>query len=171
MTKNQLRGDRIIAFAVMIQSLLLVLQTVMIGYFHMDEGSTTIYRVVLTAIPMIAAMVITIARNPVRFIFGYVAVAILLVFTIAVFPENTPFVTSQGLRFLLPVVVPSFICLTVVYDYSIVERTLYIVSWLTFALVVLYIIGFFVGVVSITSYNMAFSFACVLPFVVFYSHR
>ena len=171
MTKGQERGDRIIAFAVMIQSLLLVLQTVMIGYFHMDAEATTVYRVVLTAIPMIVAMVITLARNPVRFIVGYIVSIVLLLFTMTVFPENTPFVASQGMRFLLPVVIPSFLCLTVVYDYKIVEKSLYIISWLVMALVLLYIYGFFMGIVFITSYNLAFSFACVLPFVAFYSHR
>lgn len=155
----------------MIQSLLLVLQTVMIGYFHMDADATTIYRVILTAIPMIVAMVIALARNPVRFIFGYIVSVVLLLFTMVIFPNNTPFVMSQGTRFLLPVVIPSFLCLMAVYDYVIVERTLYIVSWFTFLLVLLYIFGFFSGIVSFTSYNMAFSFACVLPFVSFYSHR
>lgn len=171
MTKSQERGDRLIAFAVMIQSLLLVLQTVMIGFFHMDADATTIYRVVLTAIPMIVAMVIALARNPVRFIVGYIVSVVLLLFTMAIFPDNTPYVMNQGLRFLLPVVIPSFLCLTVVYDYDIVERTLYIISWFVMVLVLFYIFGFFTGVVSITSYNMAFSFACVLPFVAFYSHR
>jgi len=171
MTNRQESGDRIIAFAVMIQSLLLVLQTVMIGFFHMNADATTIYRVVLTAIPMIVAMVIALARNPLRFIVGYIVSVVLLLFTLAIFPDNTPFVMSQGLRFLLPVVVPSFLCLTVVYDYDIVERTLYIISWFVMFLVLFYIFGFFTGVVSITSYNMAFSFACVLPFVAFYSHR
>ncbi len=120
MTKRQERGDQIIAFAVMIQSLLLVLQTVMIGFFQMDADSTTIYRVVLTAIPMIVAMVITLARNPVRFIVGYIVSVVLLLFTMAIFPDNTPFVMSQGLRFLLPVVIPSFLGLTVLYDFEIV---------------------------------------------------
>lgn len=171
MTKRQERGDRIIAFAVMIQSLLLALQTLMMGFFHMNADATTIYRVVLTAIPMIAAMVITWVRKPVRVIAAYTVSVVLLVLTIAFFPKNTPFVISQGIRFLLPVVIPSFLCLTVVYDYKIVEQTLYIVSWLVMFLVSFYIIGIFTGVVSITSYNMAFSFACVLPFVSFYSHR
>lgn len=171
MTKRQKRGDQIIAFAVMIQSLLLVLQTVMIGFFQMDADSTTIYRVVLTAIPMIVAMVIALVRNSVRFIVGFIVIVVMLLFTMVIFPDNTPFVLSQGTRFLLPVVFPSFLCLTVVYDYEIVERTLYIVSWFTFLLVLLYIYGFFSGIVSIASYNMAFSFACVLPFVSFYLHR
>lgn len=171
MTNKKEWGDRTIAFAVMIQSLLLVMQTIMIGYYHMDAEDTTIYRVILTAIPMVAAMIIAFARKPFRFISGFVVVCLLLLYTIAVFPDNTPFVINQGTRFLLPVVVPSFLCLTVVYDYKIVERTLYVISWFTMVLVLFYIIGFFSGRVSFTVYDMAFSFACVLPFVSLYSHR
>lgn len=171
MTNKKEWGDRTIAFAVMIQSLLLVMQTIMIGYYHMDAEDTTIYRVILTAIPMVAAMIIAFARKPFRFISGFVVVCLLLLYTIAVFLDNTPFVINQGTRFLLPVVVPSFLCLTVVYDYKIVERTLYVISWFTMVLVLFYIIGFFSGRVSFTVYDMAFSFACVLPFVSLYSHR
>ena len=116
-------------------------------------------------------MIIAFARKPFRFISGFVVVCLLLLYTIAVFPDNTPFVINQGTRFLLPVVVPSFLCLTVVYDYKIVERTLYVISWFTMVLVLFYIIGFFSGRVSFTVYDMAFSFACVLPFVSLYSHR
>lgn len=171
MSKQHIRGDKVIAFAVMIQSLLIVLQTIMIGCFHMNADSTTKYRVVLTAIPMIAAIMVALNRNPLRFFIGYAVAVFLLVFTMVFFPDNTPFVTSQGLRFFLPVVLPSFLCLTVVYDFSVIEKTLYVVSWLTMALVTLYIFGIFSGIVVVESYNMALSFACVLPFVVFYSHR
>ena len=61
MNKKQLQGDFIISFAVMIQSLLIVLQTIMIGFFYMDADATTIYRVLLTAIPMIIAMIILLS--------------------------------------------------------------------------------------------------------------
>ena len=52
--------DKFISFAVMIQSLLAVLQTVMVGVWKMDADSTTIYRVLLTAVPMSIAIVIAI---------------------------------------------------------------------------------------------------------------
>ncbi len=171
MTKKQIRGDIIISFAVMIQSLLIVLQTIMISFFYMDSEATTGYRVVLTAIPMIAAMVITIKRNSFRFFIGIIIAVTILFLTMVIFPDNSPYVMSQGFRFLLPVIVPSFLCLTVVYDYSIVEKTLYVISWFSFALILLYVYGYFSGIVYIRGYNMAFSFACVLPFVSFYSHR
>lgn len=171
MTNKQLRGDRIIAFAITIQSLLVVLQTVLMSFFHMEAEATTVYRVALTAIPMVAAIIVALFRKPSRIILGYVFALLLLFFSAALHPDNIPFIISQGLRFFLPVVLPSFLCLTVVYNYEVIEKTLYEVSWATMALVLLFIFGFFTGVVSITSYNMAFSFACVLPFVVFYSHR
>lgn len=171
MNKKQLQGDFIISFAVMIQSLLIVLQTIMIDFFYMDADATTIYRVLLTAIPMIIAMIITIKRNPSRFFIGMIIAFVLLILTIAFFPDNSLYVTSQGFRFLLPVIIPSFLCLSVVYDYSIVEKTLYVISWFSLALISLYVYGYFTGIVHIRGYNMAFSFACVLPFVSFYSHR
>lgn len=170
-TNKQLRGDRIISLAVTIQSLLVVLQTVLICYFHMDESQTTIYRVTLTAAPMILAIVIAFSRQTTRFVVGYLITMFLLIITIAFHPDNTPFVISQGTRFLLPVVLPSFLCLTTLRDYDVFEKTLYVVSWATLAFVLLYVFGFFTGVFFISDYNMPFSFACVLPFVSFYSHR
>lgn len=169
--KKTIRGDRIIAFAVMIQSVLLFIQTILISVFHMYAEATTIYRVVLTAIPMIIAMFIAIIRKPVRFFVAYSIVIILLVFSVGLHPQNEPFILSQGLRFLLPVVLPSFLCLTVVSNYTVVERTLYQLSWVSVFLVLFYIIAFFNGVFMIDSYNMPFSYACLLPMVVMYSHR
>ena len=171
MNKKREKGDRIISFAVMIQSLLIVMQTVMIGVFHMDADSTTLYRVLLTAIPMIAAMIVSANRNLVRFLVTFFISIFLLLFTIAFFPDNSSFVISQGLRFFLPVVVPSFICLASVYDYNVVETTLYRISWITAALVIFYVIEFFRGAFSFDGYNMAFSYACLLPMTALYSHR
>lgn len=171
MTTELERGDRIIAFAVMIQSVLILMQTIMISVFYMDADSTTVYRVAFTAIPMVIALAIAVVREPVRFIITYFIVFFLLILTIKFFPANEPYVMSQGLRFLLPVVIPSLLCLTVVSDYMIVEQTLYRVSWLSALLVLFYAIAYFRGVFTIDSYNMPFSYACLLPMVALYSHR
>ncbi len=170
MKNKQKKGDQIISIAVMIQPMLVIIQIIMIAVFHMSADETTRYRVVLTAVPMVAAMAVAITRNPTRFLFIYMIFIFLLSFTILLFPENIPYVQSQGLRFLLPVVIPSFICLSVVRDYYIVEKTIYVISWIVLFLIVVYVIGFFQGVVYV-EYNMPISFACVLPFVSFYSHR
>ena len=169
--KRRERGDQIIAFAVMIQSLLLIMQIVLMNVFHMSGDATTIYRVLLTAFPMVLAMIVSANRNLSRFILTFLIAILLLVITIAVFPKNEPYVVGEGLRFFLPVVVPSFLCLTTVSDYKIVERTLYVISWFTAILVLFYFVEYFRGVFSIEGYNMPFSYACLLPMVSFYSHR
>ena len=164
-------GDRIIAFAVMIQSLLVIMQTIMIGVFYMDAEATTVYRVAFTAVPMIVAMIVAFYRHSVRFIVVYAVVITLLLLTCAVFPANTPYVIGQSTRFLLPVVLPSALCLLSVTNFRVVENTLYIISWFTAVMVFYYIICFFRGIVSIYNYNMTFSYACLLPMVVLYAHR
>ncbi len=170
MKSKQEKGDIAISFAVMIQPLLLVIQSVLIAVFHMSADETTRYRVILTAIPMTIAMGVAFMRNSKRFIQVFVVFVFLLGSTAILFPENIPYVQSQGLRFLLPVIVPSFICLSVVRDYYIVEKALYVISWFVLALMTIYTLGFFRGIVS-AEYNMPLSFACVLPFVSIYSHR
>lgn len=171
MISQQEKGDRVIAFAVMIQSLLVIIQQIMIKVFNMNAEATTTYRVILTAIPMILAIVVSAYRNLVRWVVVYGIAIILLVFTLAFFPQNQPFLVSQSLRFLLPIVIPSFICLTTVYDYNVVEKTLYYISLFTAAFVFFYALSYFRGVFSIDEYNISFSYACLFPMVAIYSHR
>lgn len=165
------RGDYIISFAVMIQSLLIVLQHVLMDVGGMALESTTIYRVILTAIPMVFAIFYAFRKNGTRFFVVYAFVILLLLYTIMAFPQNTDYIQSDGLRFLLPVVIPSALCLMSVSDFKVVERTLYVISWGTAMLVLFYVIQFFRGVFVIDAYNMSFSYGCLLPMLTLYSHR
>lgn len=168
---NIRKGDFFISFAVLIQSLLIILQHILIDVGGMREEETTTYRVILTAVPTIIAMLIAFKRNSARFIVVYALTIALLAFTYIRFPENMPWVTSDGLRFLLPVVIPSALCLMSIRDFNVVEKTLYVMSWGTAILVMYYIIQYFRGVFVIDSYNMSFSYGCLLPMLTLYSHR
>lgn len=171
MSKNQVIGDRIIAFAVMIQPLLVILQLVMIFVFKMDEKATTNYRVLLTAVPMVAAIIITLRRNSRRFLIVYSISFVLLLLTCILFPENEPFIREQGARFLLPVVIPGALCLFTVKDIKVVEKTLYFISWGTALLVLFYVFNFLKGSFIAETYNMAFSYGCLLPMIVLFAHK
>lgn len=165
------RGDIIISFAVMSQPLLIMVQQVMILLFNMEAESTTFYRVILTAIVMVPAIIIGFSRKSVLFIFSYLVALSLMGFTMAFFPDNTPFVISLGTRFLLPVVLPSLLCLLCVKDLLIVERVLYIISWLVAMMVFVIFISLIIGFVIFKDYNMTFSYACLLPMVVLFARR
>ena len=165
------RGDIIISIAVMIQPLLIMVQHAMIMLFNMNADTTTIYRVVLTAIPMVPAIIIGFRRKSMLFFFSYFVALSLMGFTMAFFPDNTPFVISQGTRFLLPVVLPSLLCLLCVKNVIIVEKVIYIVSWIIAVLVLVFLISLITGFAAFVDYNMSFSYACLFPMVVLFSRR
>lgn len=168
---NDETGDILISFAVLIQPTLILLQTVLIAVFSMEAEATTTYRVVLTAVPMTVSILIAAKRRLGLFIVGYfVAIIIMLLHTI-IFPINSEYIWGQGLRFFLPVVLPSLLCLLCVRSYEVFEKVLYRVSWLSALVTVFYIISFLRGAFVFSSYNMSFSYACLLPMVSLYLHK
>lgn len=163
--------DYIICLAVLIQSALVIFQHVLMGVYGVDPEGTTIYRVVLTAVPMIIAIILAFVRKPSLFIIAYVIALLILLLHALVFPSNLPYITKEGLRFLLPVVIPSALCLTAVRDIRIVEHSAVIISWVSAFLVFVYALAFFQGRFEIDSYNMGFSYGCLLPMLILYTRR
>lgn len=164
-------GDYFLCLAVFIQPVLVLMQHVMIDVFRMDPDLTTNYRVLLTAIPMLLAIAIGFSRKAIRFVIVYCVAITLLLFTVAFFPENEKYVRSEGLRFLLPLIIPTAICLTTVFDIDIIRKSLYIMAWGGAILAIFYMLSFFAGAFYIDAYNMSFSYGCLLPMVVLYSKR
>jgi O-antigen ligase len=163
--------DYLICIAILIQSALVIFQYVLMDVYGIDPEGTTIYRVVLTAIPMIFAIILAFIRRPTLFITVYVIALLILLLHAVVFPLNLPYITKEGGRFLLPVVIPSALCLTAVRDIRIVERSAVIISWATAFMVFVYAISFFRGRFEIDSYSMGFSYGCLLPMLILYTRR
>lgn len=164
-------GDSLICFAVFLQPVLILFQHVLIGVYHMDISDTTVYRVVFTAIPMVIAILISAYRNFTRLFDTYTVVLLILLITVSLFPENEPFVMTQGVRFLLPVVIPSALCLTTVYEIETVWKMMKVLSWVATVLVLFYVVTFFAGMFFIEDYDMSFSYACLMPMLVLYSQK
>ena len=163
--------DYIICMAVLIQSALIIFQHILMGIFGIDPEGTTIYRVVLTAVPMIIAIILAFIRRPSLFLIVYIIASAILLLHTLVFPANAEFIMKDGLRFLLPVVIPSALCLITVRDIGIVERSAVIISWATVFMVFIYAFAFFRGLFLIESYSMGFSYGCLLPMLVLYTRR
>ena len=164
-------GDFVICIAVFIQPVLVLLQHVLIDVFRMDSDATTNYRVVLTAIPMLSAIALGFYRRTLRFVVVYFIAAIVLLLTVLFFPKNEKYIRYEGLRFLLPLIIPTVVCFTVVNSKKMVRKALDIMAWVSSLLVVFYAWSFFTGRFSIDSYNMSFSYGCLLPMIVLYSQR
>lgn len=171
MNTSEARKDWIISIGVLSQPIWLLLQHSLIFLLNVDLTSSTQYRVVLVAIPLILALIISVMRKPVMFFFTYLVVVSLLLLTIAIFPDNSEYVKSQSMRFLLPVVVPSTLCLVCVKNFEVVRKTLYFVSWICASIGIILGITFFGGVWRAQGYNMSLSYGLLLPMVFLFSQR
>lgn len=171
MKLKSLKTDQYIAFAVLLQSFLVILQQVLIAVFHMPPEATTIYRVVLTAIPLSVAIAITIYRKWSVFLIVYSIAVLILLLHIVIFPDNYIYIKQNSLRFLLPIVIPNVLCLMYLKDIEVVESALYKISWFTTFLAFVYVINFFSGRFLIETYSMSFSYGLLLPMLSLYSHK
>lgn len=164
-------GDYIMCLAVFIQPVLVLMQHIMIDVFQMDPDVTTSFRVMLTAIPMLMAIGIGFSRSTIRFVIVYGIAVMALLITIAFFPDNEKYVRYEGLRFLLPLIIPSAVCLSTVEDFDVLKKSLYIMAWVAAVLVIYYMLSYFAGAFYIDTYNMSFSYGCLLPMIVLYSKK
>jgi len=171
MKDNHIKSEKFIAFAVLLQSFLVILQQVLISVFYMQPEATTTYRVILTAVPLSVAIIITLYRKWQTFLLVYGITILVLLFNIIIFPQNEIFLKTDSLRFLLPVVIPSALCLMYLSNIDIVESVLYKISWSTFFLVLFYVISYFSRNFVITDYNMSFSYGLLLPMLSLYSRK
>lgn len=163
--------DAYIAFAVGVQSLLSILQHVLLDVFSINEGTATLIRVALTAGIMVPAIALSVYRKPILFTMTYASVFIILLLTSLFYPENGIYIRNEAFRFLLPVCIPCCLCLITIRDYSIFEETIYKISIVTSLLVMVYCIAFFQGLFYIEGYSMGFGYACLLPMAVLYSRN
>ena len=120
--------DYLISFAVFSQSFLIILQQVMIFVLGMDPDATTIYRVVLSAIPMSIAIILSFRRKKALFVWSYLLVLFILFINLILYPENSEYIKQNSFRFLLPIVIPSALCLMSVKSIDIAERELEILK-------------------------------------------
>ncbi|MCI6412670.1 MULTISPECIES: O-antigen ligase family protein [Butyricimonas] len=163
--------DNYIVFAVLLQSLLIIMQHVMMSIFHVAEESTTFYRILLTAAPLSIAIGISLYRKWLLFFAVYIVTIIILLCNIIMFPQNAFFLWYDSFRFLLPVVIPSALCLICVSGIDVVEKVLYKISWGVVILIGYYVMSFFSGEFVITTYNMSLSYGLLLPAVSLYTRK
>lgn len=163
--------DRFILIAVLLQPLLILFQWLMIDVLHMSAEQTTVYRVAFSAIPMSVAIAVSFFRKPFMFISVYTVVIMLLLLHSIVFPENYQYLWQEALRFTLPMVISSALCVVTVGRIDLFEKILYVISWVAVIEIAIYVISYLRGDFLIADYNMSFSYACLFPMISLYRRR
>ena len=171
MNTSKNKGDYILSIAATIQCFLVILQQCLIYIFHMDPEATTIYRVVLSAIPMIFAFYYILKRKAKSTFIVYAITLTVLLIQYIIFPLNSEYIILHASRFLLPIVIPTTLAVFAIKKIAILRRVLLVVSWGTLILAVVYVVSFLNGIFVIDTYNMGFSYGLLLPTLVLYTHK
>lgn len=164
-------GDYIICFAVFWYCVVSLFLMILMGMNLITEENQTAYRIVMIAIPLIVAIIIGFYRNPGLFLGAYLIAFVIVGFTFIIFPQNMPFVSKEGFRFLLPVCISSALCLMTVRDLNNLYKVLEIVAYIAAFEVFVYLFLFIIGNISLGGYNMQFSFSCLIPMLVLYEKK
>ena len=165
------KGDIVLSIAVCIQYFLIILQQCLISILHMEPESTTIYRVVLSALPVLFAFYYILKREFFFTLQTYALVGFILVLHSAFFPENIEYIEQQAFRFLLPVCLPTMLAMRVIHDFDVFKTVLVYVSWATIFLLLIYMLAFLQGSFLIESYNMSFGYGLLLPTLIMYNEK
>lgn len=164
-------GDWIISVAVVSQPVLILLQQALIHAMGMQLEESTKYRVLLTAFVMVFAMAVSFHRKPLMFVGFFSFVAFIWAFTYLFFPDNREFLQDEGLRFLMPVVVPTFIAVLTIKNIEVIRQALLLMSWVATAEIILVLMYFLAGSFTVEKYSMSFSYACLYPMILLYYQK
>lgn len=163
--------DRLVAYAVLMQPLLIVIQHLLISVFGMSEESSTKYRVLMTALPMMLAIFVCIKRRPKLFVVSYAIMAILCIVSALFYSGNEPFIREEAIRFTFPIVIPSVLCLYAIGNINLIESCLLRISWGVVFLTILYAFNLLRGRFLFEGYNMSMSYALLLPALSLYANK
>ena len=151
--------DYLLSITAMLQPVLALIQYFLIDAIRMDADAANRVRVVLTALPIILAMVFVVGRKPVLTVSTYGIVLFVLVFTVVLFPGRWKYMSDDVLKFTLPVVIPAGLCIASVKNLAVLVRSMLLVS-ISAAIIGFLYAGLYVnGLFLIEGYNMGFSYA------------
>lgn len=165
------REDYILSLIVGIQYFLIILQQCLISILHMEPESTTIYRVILSAIPVIFAFYYILKREALFTLKVYIIALTIILFHSALFPANIEYIKAQAFRFLLPICIPCMLSMRAIRDFKIFKKILVSISWATILLLFVYTISFIQGYFIIDQYNMSFGYGLLLPTLILYNEK
>lgn len=163
--------DKLAVYAVLCQPVLVLIQHIMISVLGMSEESTTIYRVLGTGLVVLPAIIYCFSHQPRVFFLVYVGFLAFCVATSLLFPLNADYLWAEAFKFTIPMVLSTSLCLWAISDIELCEQCMYVISWASFFLTILYIFSLLRGTFSFESYDMSFSYALLLPSLVLYARK
>lgn len=157
------KADYLLAITAMMQPVLLILQLFMIDALYIDEELASRLRVSVTAFPILFSLYIVAKRNLSLMAKTYILVLLVLTFTVMLYPGRWPYMSSDVLKFTLPVVIPVGLCLASVKNFHVLAKCMQYISIFAATIGLLYALMFLSGAFYIEGYSMSFSYSLLFP--------
>ncbi|MHA2100263.1 MAG: O-antigen ligase family protein [Candidatus Kariarchaeaceae archaeon] len=169
-------GDIILSFAVFFQIAVLMLKELLVAGQIVEHESFRMISILLAALPLVPAIYYIIKRRLVLSIGIYLLVIFIVLSTLVFFTDNEQYLFSEpfnesGAFYLLFINIPSFLCLASIRDIFNLKRIMLLISYVIFALGILYLYFLWIGRISYMEYSITFSYYLLLPALVFLSQR
>lgn len=164
------KGDVILSYVALSQIVLGLIQFLLISY-GMDQDASTIYRIIMSAGAFLISLPILLKRNFCSFIISYLVLLLLYVIHVIVFPNTISIWHEEGMRFLVPICIPTALCIYNIYRKQIFYQSLKSVSYISAAIGLLLGYKIFSGSFILVSYSMGFGYFLLLPMLVLFYQR
>ena len=160
------KADYILSFTALGQSLFSIIQIMLIRAFHYPPELSNNIRLLLTALPILMSFFFIIRRKKEIAIFSYIVVVFILSVTVSIWPNRWDVMKDDVLKFLLPVVIPTGLCVISIRNYRVFFKMCKIIAIFSAFFGLLYVYYFYIGVIRIDNYSMGFSYTLLLPIVI-----
>ena len=160
-----MKGDIFIAYAILLQSLLAIVQLLLPMYGIMSVEQSSTFRVLTVGITLFPGIIVTAKRNFFSLAFPIVLYLILLLIHYVIFPASHPFVESRQAITLTPIVIITGVMIYNIRHLEPFKKIFLLVSRISVPLAILYIYGKmnspFIDEESL--YSMSFGYTMLLP--------
>ncbi len=169
-------GDIILSFAAFFQIAVLMFKELLVAANIIEHESFRMTGILLAALPMVPAFYYIIRRRFVLSVSTYLIVAFIIFSTLILYRGSAEYLiigsfNETGAFYILFINIPSFLCLASIRDVVNLRRIMLLISFIIFALGLIYSYFLWSGKISFMAYSITFSYYLLLPALVFVNQR
>lgn len=162
------KEDYILSIIALAQFPLVFVQLLLIS-FGWDSEATTIYRVILSAGSILSAFPVIIKRKSGVFVGFYLMIGVLYLIHFICFPDTIEYWHENGFRFLIPICIPTLLCMLSIKDVKFFYIAIKQICYVTAACGLVFGVRLITGMYDAEdNYFMTFGFLMLLPVIVFF---
>ena len=163
---KQNKGDYLLALTALLQPFFALFQLFLVDALKFDENAANKIRMLVTAIPIVLSMLLVARRNMKSIAVVYIPVLFVLLLTSAMWIGRWEVMQNDVTKFLLPVVIPSGLCIACIKNLQTFVNSCFYVAIATAGLGVLYFYYYLSGSIDFDMYSMTFSYSLLLPVII-----